>query len=76
MPTTLKGFGGPSKKIAVHELVQKFGPCEFNYQDAMKLEHVDAQLFAKLRCDGVLIKIGKLWPARWKIAQRYLALTL
>jgi hypothetical protein len=76
MPTTLKGFDGHSKKLAVYEIVQKFGSSEFYYQDAMQLEHIDAKLFAKLRTDGVLIKIGKLWPARWRIAQRYLSMAL
>jgi len=76
MPTTLRGFGGDSKKQAICELKKKFAYSEFYYQDAIQLEHINAKLFAKLRWDGILIKQGKHWPLRWRIAQQYLSITL
>ena len=72
MPTSLRGFDGYSKRQAIEELEQKFEASEFYYRDAMQLEHINAKLFAKLYRDGILVKIGKLWPSRWRIARQYL----
>jgi hypothetical protein len=59
MPTTLRGFGGDSKRQAIYELKRKFADSEFYYQNAIQLEHINTKLFAKLRWDGILIKKGK-----------------
>jgi len=75
MSTSLRGFDRYSKMQALLALEQRFGAGEFYFRDAVELEHVDAKVFAKLRCDGILIKIGKLWPAKWRISSEYLGVT-
>jgi len=57
---------------AVKGLAKTFGSSEFYYQDAISLCGIDAKVFAKLRTDGILIRVSRHWPARWRIADRYL----
>ncbi len=75
IPTALRGFGS-SGRDAIARLGQRFGTEDFFYQDAIEQCQIDPKVFAKLRSDGVLIKIGKHWPVRWRISRRYLTQNL
>lgn len=70
IPTGLRGFAA-STRDAVIEIRQVFGNSEFYYRHAIEKCHITHKEFAKLRTDGILIKNGSRWPARWRLAQRY-----
>jgi hypothetical protein len=70
IPTGLRGFAA-STRDAVIEIRQVFGNSEFYYRDVIERCHITRKEFAKLRTDGILIKNGSRWPARWRLTQRY-----
>ena len=72
--TVLRGFAFSARE-ALAALRQRFGSSEFYFRQALDECHVDLKTFAKLRADGVLVKISKRWPARWRIAFQYLTTT-
>jgi len=75
IPTGLRGFAA-STRDAVFRIREVFGSSEFYYRCAIERCHITRKEFAKLRTDGILIKNGSHWPARWRLAQRYLSTPL
>jgi len=75
IPTGLRGFAA-STRDAVFEIREVFGNSEFYYRHAIERCHITRKEFAKLRTDGNLSKNGSRWPARWRLAQRYLSTPL
>lgn len=72
IPTGLRGFASSSRD-AVTSLIRMFGKSDFYFSEAIALCHISIKEFAKLRVDGVIVKVGKGSPARWKISERYLS---
>lgn len=74
LSTALRGFASSTRE-ALAALLQRFGSSEFYFREALDECNIDPKVFAKLRADAVLVKIGKHWPARWRIACQYLTET-
>ena len=72
IPTRLRGFAYSTRE-AVTALRLMFGNSDFFYREAVNNCNIPAKEFAKLRTDGVIIKVDKHWPSRWRLAQRYLS---
>ncbi|MDD1701591.1 MAG: hypothetical protein LUQ31_01255 [Methanoregula sp.] len=71
IPTGLRGFAASSRN-AITALILKFGNSDFSFREAIELCQISVKEFAKLRVDGIIVKVGKGYPAHWRISQRYL----
>ncbi|MCX6686581.1 MAG: hypothetical protein NTV10_08125 [Methanoregula sp.] len=72
--TALRGFAFSARETLA-ALKQRFGSSEFYFRQALDECHIDPKAFAKLRADGIVVKLDSHWPSRWRIASQYVATT-
>jgi hypothetical protein len=70
----MRGFAFSARETLA-ALKQRFGSSEFYFRQALEDCHIDPKAFAKLRADGIVVKLDKHWPSRWRIASQYVTTT-
>ena len=74
MATALRGFAFSTRE-ALAALKHRFGSSEFYFRQALEECNINPKAFAKLRADGIVVKLDMHWPSRWRIASQYVTPT-